>query len=449
MTFDSYHKWLGIPPEKQPPHYYQLLGISVNEQDNEVIQTAAERQRSSIEDHLHGAHHRQAMQLIYEIDEAELTLLSPELREDYNKRVKLVLKRQKSKHSNRTLDPDSNRAAGEGSGLMRRFMGIMSVILTAFLIMAYFAYQRPRSEEEKKRLRSQPISMKKQPASAKPISPVAEKKVTPVPTQAPIAKTEAEAIAWIFSVDGKITTKAGQNIERAADLPPSPFEIITINLNQCDVTDATLPNLLPLTSVQSLLLTETKIADNSITVINQLKNLIHLYVAGTNLTGQGIAQLSDQLKLRTFNINNNLKLDDEVIKTVVQYPQLMRVSLAETLVTGRSLEAMTSLKELIGLQIHLTKIDDKGLEKLQAFPELQNLFLGGPLNSEQAILNTLQYLKKLKILWIFDVPFTDAGVNSLANMPTLKEIRLIRTKVTDANVARLRQALPDAKIIVE
>lgn len=447
MSFDSYHKWLGIPPDQQPPHYYQLLGISVNELDTEVIQTAAQRQRASIEDHLHGAHHREASQLIYEIEEAELTLLSPELREDYNKRVKLVLKRQKSKQSHRNLDPDSNQPAGEGSGLMPRFLGITSVILVGFLIMAYFAYQRPRTEEEKKVLRSQPISMKKQPAPTKP--KVTEKKENPVPTPAPIAKTEAEAIAWIFSVGGNIRTKTGQKIERIADLPQNPFEITIVDLNQCDITNATLANILPLSSVHSLLLNGTKIADNSIAVINQFTNLRNLYVAGTNVTNQGLSQLSDQLKLQILYVNNNLGLDDEVIKTVIQYPKLMRVSLAETLVTSRSLEAMTSLNDLIGLQIHLTKIDDKGLEQLQAFPELQELFLGGPLNSEQAILNSLQYLNKLKTLWIFDVPITDTGVNGLATMSDLNEIRLIRTQITDANVNRIKAALPDTKITVE
>jgi len=448
MSFDSYHKWLGIPPEQQPPHYYQLLGISVNEQDAEVIQTAAQRQRASVEDHLHGKHHREATQLIYELDEAELTLLSPELREDYDRRVKLVLKRQKSKQSGRNLDPDSNQPAGEGSGLMRRFLGIMSVILAGFLIMAYFAYQRPRTEEEKKELRAQPISVaKKQPAPVQPV--VSEKKENPVPAPAPLAKTQAEAVAWIFSVGGKVTLQGGKVIEGAADLPPSPFEIIAINLMKSEVTDATLPNILPLTSVQTLLLSETKISENSMPVINQLKNLQNLFVPGTNLTGRGIAQLSDQLKLKTLHINNNMRLNDEDVKYIVQYPQLTSVSIAQTSITDRGFAEMTSLKGLTTLQIHLAQIDDQGLEQLQAFPELQVLLLGGPLNSEQAILNAVQNLKKLGILFIFDVPLTDAGVNRLANMANLKQIQLIRTKITDAAVNRLRAALPDAKITVE
>ena len=26
-NFDPYYKWLGIPPEEQPPNHYRLLGI--------------------------------------------------------------------------------------------------------------------------------------------------------------------------------------------------------------------------------------------------------------------------------------------------------------------------------------------------------------------------------------------------------------------------------------
>lgn len=41
--FDPYLKWLGIPPEHQPPNHYTLLGIPQFESDREVIQNAAYR----------------------------------------------------------------------------------------------------------------------------------------------------------------------------------------------------------------------------------------------------------------------------------------------------------------------------------------------------------------------------------------------------------------------
>jgi len=46
MAFNRYHKWLGIFPKIKRPTYYQLFGIDFNEEDIEVIQSAAEKQRS-------------------------------------------------------------------------------------------------------------------------------------------------------------------------------------------------------------------------------------------------------------------------------------------------------------------------------------------------------------------------------------------------------------------
>ena len=39
--FDAYHKWLAIPPDQRPPTHYQILGISRQETDLEVIEEAA------------------------------------------------------------------------------------------------------------------------------------------------------------------------------------------------------------------------------------------------------------------------------------------------------------------------------------------------------------------------------------------------------------------------
>jgi hypothetical protein len=35
-AFDPYRKWLGIPPEEQPPNHYRLLGIALFEDDPDV-----------------------------------------------------------------------------------------------------------------------------------------------------------------------------------------------------------------------------------------------------------------------------------------------------------------------------------------------------------------------------------------------------------------------------
>ena len=47
-AFDSYHKWLGIPPAEQPPNYYRLIAVPLFEEDSDVIDTAANQTITSV-----------------------------------------------------------------------------------------------------------------------------------------------------------------------------------------------------------------------------------------------------------------------------------------------------------------------------------------------------------------------------------------------------------------
>ena len=40
-AFDPYYKWLGIPPDEQPPNYYRLLAVGTFEENPDVIEAAA------------------------------------------------------------------------------------------------------------------------------------------------------------------------------------------------------------------------------------------------------------------------------------------------------------------------------------------------------------------------------------------------------------------------
>ena len=85
--FDPYHKWLGIPKDQRPPTHYQLLGISPNEEDNEAIEAAAERQRLFVKGFQKGPRSRTASSILYQIEEAKVTLLNPTMRDAYDQRL--------------------------------------------------------------------------------------------------------------------------------------------------------------------------------------------------------------------------------------------------------------------------------------------------------------------------------------------------------------------------
>ena len=46
--FDPYRKWLGIPTEKRPPSHYDLLGVSLDEEDADVIAAAYQQRRAFV-----------------------------------------------------------------------------------------------------------------------------------------------------------------------------------------------------------------------------------------------------------------------------------------------------------------------------------------------------------------------------------------------------------------
>ena len=46
--FDPYYKWLGIPPDEQPPSYYRLLGLPNFEADPDVIDNAVNQRMAHI-----------------------------------------------------------------------------------------------------------------------------------------------------------------------------------------------------------------------------------------------------------------------------------------------------------------------------------------------------------------------------------------------------------------
>jgi hypothetical protein len=83
-NFDPYHKWLGVPPEEQPPNHYRLLGIQMFESDPDVIESAATRQITHVRSFAIGKHGELTQAILNEIAEAKLCLLLPERKRKYD-----------------------------------------------------------------------------------------------------------------------------------------------------------------------------------------------------------------------------------------------------------------------------------------------------------------------------------------------------------------------------
>ncbi len=89
--FDPYHIWLGIPAQDQPPNHYRLLGITLFEDNADVIDTAANRHSAYLHDVASGPNRKQSQQLLSEIAATRRCLLDPKRKAAYDAKLKAEL----------------------------------------------------------------------------------------------------------------------------------------------------------------------------------------------------------------------------------------------------------------------------------------------------------------------------------------------------------------------
>lgn len=101
--FDPLHKWLGIPPNEQPPDDYRLLGVARFESDLDVIDVAADRHLSFLHDMTNGEHGDLAESLSNRISAARLKLLNTDKKAAYD----LQLRSDQSQHDDIDFNDDA------------------------------------------------------------------------------------------------------------------------------------------------------------------------------------------------------------------------------------------------------------------------------------------------------------------------------------------------------
>jgi serine/threonine protein kinase/WD40 repeat protein len=86
--FDPYYKWLSIPPDEQPPTHYRLLGVKLYEEDQEVIELAADRQMAHVRTFQSGKRSKESQQILNEVSNAKVVLLSEAKKAAYDAKLK-------------------------------------------------------------------------------------------------------------------------------------------------------------------------------------------------------------------------------------------------------------------------------------------------------------------------------------------------------------------------
>ena len=164
-AFDAYHKWLGIPPECQPPDHYRLLGLQTFESDPDVIQAAADQRMMHLRAYQTGKNSEWSQRLLNEVAAAKVCLLNAAKKAAYDQKLREALGRGSPKVRpayRRAARPGaecraqrvSNPAKRTGVAYVRRakrlpigplIIGLASVAVLLIAILAYWAVQHAES----------------------------------------------------------------------------------------------------------------------------------------------------------------------------------------------------------------------------------------------------------------------------------------------------------------
>lgn len=143
---------------------------------------------------------------------------------------------------------------------------------------------------------------------------------------------------------------------------------------------------------------------------------------------------------------SKVKVSDDDLAILENLPDVESVDLSGTEISNDGLVHVEGMRKLKGLFLWKTLIDDRGLAHLRNLTDLRLLILDGTTVTDAGMEN-LQGLTNLEDwLGLTDTQMSDEGLKYFKGFKKLKEINLLRTKVTEHGAEELKSSLPNLRI---
>lgn len=175
------------------------------------------------------------------------------------------------------------------------------------------------------------------------------------------------------------------------------------------------------------------------------RDVVKVDLNGSEITDADLVSLRDLYGLRFLSLTGT-GLTNAGLEHLIGLPELLQLSLADTRVTDAGLPRLKSLSRLELLKLDRTWITDSGVEHLCGFAQLRALSLIDTQITD-ASLPRLKSLPRLEYLHLNGTKVTDAGMECLGGFTQLRVLSLANTQVMDAGIMELQQFLPNTRIV--
>src|SRR5437899_580195 len=200
---------------------------------------------------------------------------------------------------------------------------------------------------------------------------------------------------------------------------------------------------------------DTMITDAGLQYLKNLRELEELDLYGTRITDAGLASLKDLTALRKLNLLG-AAVTDEGLEQLSDLTKLEELNLYRTKITNTGAGKLTRFPRLRDLDLRYTRVSRSGVDSLRAaLPKCRIAFLeaspgstasrpptggstdaiaswvrarGGSVNMEGG---------QIREVSLASTGATDADVDALASVPTLRQLDLQATEIGDAALEKI------------
>jgi hypothetical protein len=226
------------------------------------------------------------------------------------------------------------------------------------------------------------------------------------------------AIANLASADLSTTTLTAPLLQALFEIT----QLIEIRLDFLPLSGEVLTEFAGgrgLDQLVTLWLTGTSVTDRDLGAFQKLKAIQHLALKSTAITNGAMATLA------TFAHLTHLHLPKQI--------------------NDHGVEALSTSKSLIELDLSYSNITDDGLAFIKSMPQLETLYVNDTAISDSGLAH-LQGHPGLKVLFLNGTKVTDKGLEELTTVENLNHLELRDTASTEIGAARLKAKLRDCAI---
>ena len=214
-------------------------------------------------------------------------------------------------------------------------------------------------------------------------------------------------------------------IERAGGFlaRDSSGRVIAVDLRASWITDSDMPALAAMPDLKRLDLSLTRISDRGLRALRTAPAIedLNLYFA-EQIGDEGAAILRNWKHLKRLNLRGT-KITDSTLEALGGVPTIEWLDIGWAQLTDSGLDHLSSLTNLRSLTMGGNKLTDNALQFLRQMPQIEYLDIGGAQRTDSG-------------LW--SLALADAGIQAIAAVTELRELRLAGTSITGRGLAMLK-----------